>query len=132
LAASAEAQTSSPTGTTLSAQVVTEAACTYPFDAGLITSGNSLVGAADTCWTAPPAPSNQAVIPAPPTDPTTPSPSDPTTGTVSTASPAPVVTDASTSLAFTGADVWQSALLGIVLIGGGIAVVRLGRRRRSA
>jgi hypothetical protein len=52
---------------------------------------------------------------------------------VQTASRAPIITTSATSgLAFTGADIWQSVVLGLVLIGGGVFFVRLGRRGRSA
>jgi hypothetical protein len=46
---------------------------------------------------------------------------------------APVLAStSSTSLAFTGADVTGTVAVGAVLVGGGVVLVRAGRRRRNA
>jgi hypothetical protein len=44
----------------------------------------------------------------------------------------PLAATSSTSLAFTGADVGGTLGVAAVLVGGGIVMVRLGRRKRSA
>jgi hypothetical protein len=44
----------------------------------------------------------------------------------------PLAAASSTSLAFTGADVGGTLGVAAVLVGGGIVMVRLGRRKRSA
>jgi hypothetical protein len=131
-AMSASAQT--PT-TSASPQQAVETACAYPFGSGLPTNGGTIPGTATgTCWTTNTIPGQApaVVVPAAPAT-TTPPPTDPTPSSgVQTASPAPIIsTTASTNLAFTGADIWQSVLLGLILIGGGALVVALGRRRRA-
>jgi hypothetical protein len=139
-AASASAQTA--TNTASAPRAAVETSCEYPANSGLQTN-NTTVGTSPgattgTCWTTNtvPDPTPVAAAPVPTTTPTTTSPT--TVGTASspavqTAAPAPIIsTTASTALAFTGADVWQTVLVGTILIGGGLFFVGLARRRRTS
>lgn len=125
----------------LAASASATPSCAYPMDQGLI-GGNPATplspNGSSACWTSDGGTPAQTVIGGTPAVvPTTATPAPPATTTapdgpqpvIPTASAAPIV-PASTLLAFTGADVWQTVVIGLILVVGGVVVVRLGRQRR--
>lgn len=112
------------------ASTASAATCSYPFavQTAAVQPGGS---PSPQCWSPGTTTPTQAVISTPPASPVvanTPAAApDPLPATVSGST---TLAQTTGSLAFTGADIWQTVLVGVVLIGGGLTLVRLSRRRR--